>query len=91
MIKLTPPFTAYVLTPAMLIKKVEIAKRSRWYGFIYETINGHSYHQDALHETAQAAIAAGRAKVEAQREKLAKQASNIEKRIANLDKAESKL
>lgn len=87
----TYPSTAYVLTPAMLVKPVDLARRSKWYSDYHETIGGHAYHDCQIHDTPQAAIAAGRAKLDEQRAKLAKQQANIEKRAANLDKAAAKL
>lgn len=78
------PFTAYMLTPVMHVKPVELARRSEWYSDYHETIDGRIYHDGQIHDTPQAAIESGRAK-------LAKQQANIEKRAANLDKAAAKL
>lgn len=84
------PFTAYVLTPSMGVKKVELV-RSGFFSFWHETKTGSRFHNDRLHDTKQSAITAGRAKLDEQRAKLAIQLANIEKRAANLDKAEENL
>lgn len=81
------PFTAYVLTPAMLIKPVELVRRSEWFGDYHETAGGNTYSDSQLHNTPQAAIAEGSAKLNEQRSRLQKQQSNLEKRAANLEKA----
>lgn len=81
------PFTSYVLTPAMLIKPVELARRSKWYSDYHESVGGNAYHDCQIHDTPQAAIAAGLAKLNEQRSKLQKQQSNLEKCAANLEKA----
>lgn len=80
------PFTAYVLTPEMLIKPVELVRRSQWFGDYHETAGGNTYHDCQVHDTPQAAIAAGLAKLNEQRSRLQKQQSNLEKRAANLEK-----
>lgn len=86
----TYPFTAYVLTPSMGIRKVEIVKPG-WLHGNHKTVSGSVYGDSRLYDTPQAAIAAGRAKLDEQRRKLQVQQANIEKRAANLDKAEGKL
>lgn len=84
------PFTAYLVTPSMQVRQVELVRRSPW-GFSYhEEIGGKDYHEDNLFDDPQAAIAAGRALLDVQRARLAKQQANIEKRAANLDKAAAK-
>jgi hypothetical protein len=85
------PFTAFVLTPAMLIKEVELARKGRWGAGYSETIGGKSYHETDLYSTPQAALSAGRKKLDAQRTRVKKQQSAIEKRTANLDYAAAKL
>lgn len=85
------PFTAYVLTPSMGIKKVELVRQGWMIIGNHKTASGSVYGDSHLHETPQAAIAAGRAKLDEQRAKLAIQLANIKKRAENLDKAEGKL
>lgn len=84
------PFTAYVLTNAMLVKKVDLVS-SAWSGIGHKTVSGNVYGNGALHDTPQAAIAAGHAKLADQRSKLQVQQANIEKRAANLANAEAAL
>lgn len=83
----TYPFTAYVLTPAMRVEKVELMRKCFWRSGYHETAIGKLYRDSELHGTTQEAIAAGRAKLDEQRRKLHVQQANIEKRAANLDKA----
>lgn len=85
----TYPFTAYVLTPAMQVKKVELVECGRYTKSLHFTARGHSYCDGSLHDTPQSAISAGHAKLAAQRSKLQVQQANIEKRAANLAKAEA--
>lgn len=84
------PFTAYVLTQSMVVKKIELV-RDGFHDAWHATESGCEFHDIALHDTPQAAIAAGHAKLAEQRSKLQVQQANIEKRAANLNKAEGKL
>ncbi len=80
------PFTAYVLTPSMSIKRIELVSEG-WHLGLHETRERRSYLERELYDTRQAAVSAGRTKLNEQRSKLQKQQSNLEKRAANLEKS----
>lgn len=87
------PFKVFVLTPAMLVKSVELVRSyRRWDGSeCHETKSGKLYSQDQVYLNAAEAISAGREHLAKQRADLDKKLANLQKREANLAKAEAKL
>ena len=85
------PYPAWVLTPSFKTIEVTIVcKKAYSFGSTYlKTESGKEYLRSEVHQTKQAAIAAGRAALDGQQAALDKKQANIIKRRAALDKAES--
>lgn len=82
------PYTAWVLTPAFLVKEVTLCERSFGSDEWDKTAEGKAYHVNDLHPTKSAAISAGRQQIIKQADDLKKKRENLAKKASNLDKAE---
>ena len=86
--KRTYPYTAWVLTPAFLVKEVTLCERAFASDDWDKTAAGKPYHLKDLHATKSAAISCGRQQIIKQTDDLKKKQENLVKKASNLDKAE---
>ena len=85
------PYTACMLTPACVVRKVTVTAdvtASGYTGYV-QLETGTRVHKSMLFTTKKAAIESGKKALEGRRARLAKSVANIEKHAANLAKAEA--
>lgn len=84
------PFKGWILQPSMKPVELTFIKHGGWSRDVWHRSQaGKSYHEDAIFDSKQAAIQAGRAICDNLEAKLAKQAETLKKRRAALDKADA--
>ncbi|HVH90850.1 MAG TPA: hypothetical protein VM783_05610 [Candidatus Acidoferrum sp.] len=86
--KRTYPYTAWVLTPAFLVKEVTLCEKAFGGDDWDRTAAGKPYHVKDLHPSRSTAISAGRQQIIKQADDLKKKRENLAKKASNLDKAE---